>query len=91
MYAVTYLCYNTYKLIKLSVKEKWVGSVTEMRRYNFWRPIMLIIVALLTRSLVTNVCILFGMQTDVASSIGTLGMVVAGLVMYNRMNIRRRK
>ncbi|WP_245238264.1 hypothetical protein [Paenibacillus etheri] len=55
------------------------------------RPIMLIVVALLTRSLVTNLCILFGMQAEVASSIGTLGMVIAGLVMYNRMNIRRRK
>ncbi|WP_340006138.1 hypothetical protein MHH52_01240 [Paenibacillus sp. FSL K6-0276] len=62
-----------------------------MRGYNIWRPLMLIIVALLTRSLVTNLCILLGMQAGVASSIGTLGMVIAGLVMYNRMNIRRRK
>ncbi|KTD83676.1 hypothetical protein [Paenibacillus sp.] len=62
-----------------------------MKRYNIMRPIMLIVVALLTRSLVTNLCILFGMQAEVASSIGTLGMVIAGLVMYNRMNIRRRK
>ncbi|WP_339318033.1 hypothetical protein [Paenibacillus sp. FSL R10-2734] len=62
-----------------------------MKRYNIMRPIMLIAVALLTRSLVTNLCILIGLTSEVASSIGTLGMVIAGLVMYNRMNIRRRK
>jgi len=52
---------------------------------------MLIIVAVLTKSLVTNLCILFGMQAESASSMGTLGMVIAGLVMYNRMTNRRRK
>jgi len=52
---------------------------------------MLIIVAVLTKSLVTNLCILFGMQAEAASSMGTLGMVIAGLVMYNRMTNRRRK
>ncbi|AIQ71984.1 MULTISPECIES: hypothetical protein [Paenibacillus] len=62
-----------------------------MRRYNIWRPLMLIIVAVLTKSLVTNLCILFGMQAESASSMGTLGMVIAGLVMYNRMTNRRRK
>ncbi|MEK4185558.1 hypothetical protein [Paenibacillus sp. FSL L8-0494] len=62
-----------------------------MRRYNIWRPLMLIIIAVLTKSLVTNLCILFGMQAEAASSMGTLGMVIAGLVMYNRMTNRRRK
>lgn len=55
------------------------------------RPLMLIIVALLTRGLVTNLCILFGMTPESASSIGVLSMIVAGLIMYSRLTKRRPK
>lgn len=62
-----------------------------MRRYNIWRPLMLIIVALLTRSLVGNLCVLLGMSTDSASNLAMLAMIIAAFVMYNRMNKSRRK
>lgn len=62
-----------------------------MRRYNIWRPLMLIIVALLTRSLVGNLCVLLGMSTDSASNLAMLAMIIAAFVMYNRMNKYRRK
>ncbi|MEO2208258.1 hypothetical protein ABGV42_31655 [Paenibacillus pabuli] len=62
-----------------------------MRRYNFWSPILLIAVALIVRSLVTNLGILFGMSQEAASSIAMIAMVIAALIMFNRMTKARRK
>ncbi|GGH36643.1 hypothetical protein [Paenibacillus segetis] len=62
-----------------------------MRGYNFMRPLLLIIVALLTRSLVTNLCVLFGMTPESASSVGVLGMIAAALIMFRNMTKRRPK
>ncbi|MFC3749461.1 hypothetical protein [Paenibacillus sp. GCM10012306] len=62
-----------------------------MRGYNIWRPLMLILVALVTRSLVTNLGIMFGMSPDSASSIAVLAMMIVAFTMYNRMMKKRRK
>ncbi|WNS42004.1 hypothetical protein [Paenibacillus sp. MMS20-IR301] len=62
-----------------------------MRGYNIWRPIMLIAVALLTRTLVSSICLMFGMSQESASSVAMLGMVIAALIMYNRMMKGRRR
>lgn len=62
-----------------------------MRGYNIWRPLMLILVALLTRTLVTSICLMFGMTQNSASSVAMLAMIVAALIMYNRMMKSRRK
>lgn len=62
-----------------------------MRGYNIWRPLMLIAVALLTRTLVSSICLMFGMTANSASSVAMLAMIVAALVMYNRMMKSRRR
>ncbi|MGM1050402.1 hypothetical protein SAMN05661091_5684 [Paenibacillus uliginis N3/975] len=62
-----------------------------MRRYNALRPVMLIAVALLTNSLFTNLCAMFGMSPESASNVGFIAMMIAALVMYNRMTKHRRK
>ncbi|WP_098741502.1 hypothetical protein [Paenibacillus sp. EZ-K15] len=62
-----------------------------MKRYSVWRPIMLIAVALLTNSLVTNLAGVFGMTPESASSLGVVAMIIAGLITYNRMMKSRRK
>lgn len=62
-----------------------------MRRYNAWRPIMLIAVALLTKSLFTNLSVVFGLSPESASNVGFIAMMIAALVMYNRMTKHRRK
>ncbi|UNK18780.1 hypothetical protein MNQ98_01660 [Paenibacillus sp. N3/727] len=62
-----------------------------MRRYNALRPVMLIAVALLTNSLFTNLCGMFGMSPESASNVGFIAMMIAALVMYNRMTKHRRK
>ncbi|MDR6550823.1 hypothetical protein [Paenibacillus qinlingensis] len=55
-----------------------------MKKYNFIRPIMLIVVALLTKSLVTNLCMLLGMEAESAKSVGFGAMVIAALVVFSR-------
>lgn len=62
-----------------------------MRGYNIWRPVMLIAVALLTRTLVTSICLMFGMSPDSASSVAMIAMIIAALIMYNRMMKKGRK
>ncbi|CAM3199380.1 hypothetical protein QP794_27960 [Paenibacillus sp. UMB7766-LJ446] len=62
-----------------------------MRRYNFWSPILLIAVALIVRGLVTNLGVLFGMSHDAASNIAIVAMLIAALIMFNRMTKAKRK
>ncbi|WP_239696671.1 hypothetical protein [Paenibacillus oryzisoli] len=52
------------------------------------RPIMLIVIALLTKSLVTNLCMLLGMEAESAKSLGFGAMVIAALVVYSRSRRR---
>jgi len=62
-----------------------------MRGYSIWRPLMLIIVAFLTNSLVINLCVIFGMSREPASNVALAAAVVVALVMYIRMTKSRRK
>ncbi|MNC38438.1 hypothetical protein D3C75_870420 [compost metagenome] len=62
-----------------------------MRGYNIWRPLMLILVALVTRTLVNTICLMFGMTPESAGSVAMIGMIIAALIMYNRMMKSRRK
>lgn len=60
-------------------------------RYNFIRPILLVAIALLVKSLVTNLCLVFGMQPEPAESIGFVAMIVAALVVYTRIAKSRKR
>ncbi|MCU6712586.1 hypothetical protein M6D81_28195 [Paenibacillus sp. J5C_2022] len=62
-----------------------------MKRYNFVRPLLLIAVALLVKSLVTNLCIVMGMEPALAENIGFMGMIVAAVVVYSRISRNNRK
>lgn len=62
-----------------------------MGRYNMMRPLLLIAVALLTKSLVTNLCILLGMAQEPASNLGFIAMIIAAFVVYSRFAKQRRK
>ncbi|SFB08312.1 hypothetical protein SAMN05216312_103404 [Cohnella sp. OV330] len=62
-----------------------------MKKYNFVRPVLLIVTALLVRSIVTNACLLLGMEAEPASSVGFMAMIVAAFIIFSRMNKRRRK
>ncbi|HIW32201.1 MAG TPA: hypothetical protein IAA29_05375 [Candidatus Paenibacillus intestinavium] len=62
-----------------------------MKKYNMMRPILLIAVALLTKSFVTNICMLLGMEQEPASNIGFFAMIIAAFVVYFRFSKQRRK
>ncbi|WP_127579515.1 hypothetical protein [Paenibacillus koleovorans] len=60
-----------------------------MKRYNFVRPLLLIATALLTRSLVTNLCMMFGMNPEAAGNVGFIAMIIAAIAFY--ANIARKR
>lgn len=62
-----------------------------MRRYNFIRPLLLIAIALLTKSLVTNLCMVFGLEQEIASNLGFIAMIAAALIFYTRIKKNRRR
>ncbi|WP_168118573.1 hypothetical protein [Paenibacillus sp. HB172176] len=62
-----------------------------MKRYNFIRPILLIVTAFLAKSLVTNLCMVFGMEKASAENIGFIAMILTALLMYTRITKNRRK
>ncbi len=62
-----------------------------MRKYNYMRPILLIVTALLVKNLVTLVCSLLGMEAAAAENMGFMSMVLAALILYIRMTKSRRK
>lgn len=51
----------------------------------------MIAVALIVRGLVTNLGVLFGMSHDAASNIAIVAMLIAALIMFNRMTKAKRK
>ncbi|WP_106769300.1 hypothetical protein [Paenibacillus faecalis] len=62
-----------------------------MRRYNVWRPVMILGSALVTYSLVTNLSIMFGMALESAKNVGFIAMMVVALIVYNRVTKNKRK
>jgi hypothetical protein len=59
-------------------------------RYNFIRPVLLIAIAFLVKSLVTNLCLVLGMEPEPAESLGFFAMIIAALVVYTRI-VKKRK
>ncbi|CAM4176557.1 hypothetical protein L1N85_13670 [Paenibacillus alkaliterrae] len=62
-----------------------------MRKYNFIRPLMLIVSALLVKSLVTNLCMVMGMEPAPAENIGFIAMIITAIIIYSRIIRNRRK
>lgn len=62
-----------------------------MKRYNFVRPLMLIVIALLVKSLITNLCMVFGMEQGPAENLGFISMLIAAVIIYSRIAKKRRK
>lgn len=62
-----------------------------MRGYSIMRPVLLIAIALLTKTLVSNLCILFGMSPDIAENVSFIAMIIAALITFNQLNKSRRR
>lgn len=57
-----------------------------MRKYNFTRPLMIIAVAFLVKSLTTTVCLLLGSSAETASNIAFGAMVLAALLAFMKLS-----
>lgn len=55
------------------------------------RPLFLIVMALLVKSMVTNLCMVFGMEQGPAENIGFISMLITAIVIYSRIARKRRK
>ncbi|TFE25586.1 hypothetical protein [Cohnella luojiensis] len=62
-----------------------------MRRFNFTRPLLIIAVAILVRSLTTTVCLLLGASQETAGNIAFAAMVVAAIITFTKLNKSRNK
>jgi hypothetical protein len=62
-----------------------------MRRFNFTRPLLIIAVAVLVRSLTTIACLLLGASQETAGNIAFAAMIIAALLTFMRLNKSRNK
>ena len=60
-------------------------------RFNFYRPLILILAALAAKSLGTSVSLLLGAEEAVAENIGFIVMIITALLIYTRFQRNRPK
>lgn len=56
-----------------------------LRRYNFFRPLMIILVAFLANNITMLICAALGVAQETAETIAVLVMVAAAIVTYMRL------
>ncbi|QJD86394.1 hypothetical protein [Cohnella herbarum] len=62
-----------------------------MRKFNFTRPLLIIAVALLAKSLGTLVSVSLGATQETAENIGFAVMMIAALLTFSKLNKSRNK
>jgi len=62
-----------------------------MQRYNFLRPLMILLVAFVANNLATLICGALGVAPETTESIAIGAMVLAALFTYTRLNRNRPK
>jgi hypothetical protein len=62
-----------------------------VRKYNFIRPLWIIVIAYLVKLFVTNICLVLGSTEETAGNIGFLAMVIAAFITFSMLNKKRRK
>jgi hypothetical protein len=60
-----------------------------MRNFNLIRPLLIVLVAIFTKNLVEFICIISGFSKEIAENLGYLGMIIAAVVVFVRLNRRR--
>jgi len=62
-----------------------------VQRYNFFRPLLILLVAFAVNNLVTLLCNGMGVAPETTESIALIAMVLAALLTYVRLTRNRRK
>jgi hypothetical protein len=61
-----------------------------MRSFNFYRPLMIILVALLASNITEFICLSLGMDPKSADTVGFIAMMIAAILTYVRLMKRKR-
>ena len=62
-----------------------------MRRYNIWRPIMLLAAAFLAKSLTNTICLLLGTSEQAAADISFAAMIITAFIVFFRFRKQQRR
>ena len=62
-----------------------------MRKYNFTRPLLILAVAFLARSLTNTICLLLGATPESAGNISFGVMMIAVIITFVKLNKSRNK
>ncbi|MCI3922282.1 hypothetical protein MO973_18795 [Paenibacillus sp. TRM 82003] len=62
-----------------------------MKRYNFFRPLLIIVVAFAVNNIVTLICGGFGVDPETTEGIALAAMVLSALFVYMRLTRNRHK
>lgn len=62
-----------------------------MRKYNFTRPLLILLVAFVANNVAKFLCLSFGADPATTENIAMLAMVLAALLAYMRLTRHRRK
>lgn len=66
-------------------------SESLLKKYNLFRPVLLLAVAFLTYNVVSLICITFGVNEEAAGNYAFLAMMIAAIFTYMRINKRNRR
>ena len=62
-----------------------------MRKYNFLRPLLIILVAFFANNIATLICNAAGLAAETTEMIAVAAMVIAALFTYMRLSGKQRK
>jgi ABC-type cobalamin transport system permease subunit len=62
-----------------------------VQKFNIMRPLLILAVAFLAKSLTNFICILLGASVELAGNLSFVAMMVAAILTYMRMNKTRNK
>ncbi|HZG87692.1 hypothetical protein [Paenibacillus sp.] len=62
-----------------------------MRKFNFTRPLLILLVAFVANNLAKFICLSFGIDPATTENVAMMAMVLAALLAYMRLTRHRRK
>lgn len=60
-----------------------------MRKFNFYRPLLIIAVAFFAKTLTQTIAMMAGAEKEMAENLGFIAMIIAALITFTRLNKAR--
>jgi hypothetical protein len=65
--------------------------IPHMQKFNIMRPLLILAVAFLAKSLTNFICILLGASVELADNLSFVAMITAAILTYIKLNKARNK